>query len=109
MGTQASRCFEAVFRERSTSRSVACKPVSVWARDQGIIPDDVNWSDPFARMRLRQDEPEREPFTIAELKSVFGSPVFAEAKRPIGGHGEAAIGSRCLRCSLGLAEVSLRG
>jgi integrase len=83
--------------------------VSVWARDQGIIPDDVNWSDPFARMRLRQDEPEREPFTIAELKSVFGSPVFAEAKRPIGGHGEAAYWLPLLALFTGARRGELAG
>src|SRR5215216_5194825 len=35
--------------------------VGRWARDNGIILDNVQWSDPFANMRLDEDEPNREP------------------------------------------------
>jgi integrase len=64
--------------------------ISVWARDQGVIPDEVVWSDPFSRMRLEEDESEREPFTISELQKLFASPVFTDEERPNGGRGEAA-------------------
>jgi integrase len=65
--------------------------VVVWARDQGLIPDDVSWSDPFARMRLDEHEPDREPFTIAELRVLFAAPVFRRGERPKGGRGAAAF------------------
>jgi integrase len=64
--------------------------IAVWGYDNGLTPDDVPWSDPFARMRLVEDEPGREPWTIAELQLLFNSPVFASNARPKGGSGEAA-------------------
>ena len=43
--------------------------VTNWARDNGIVPDDVHWADPFARMRLKEGEAVRggAPFELAEL------------------------------------------
>jgi integrase len=65
--------------------------VSVWAHDHGIIPDNLAWHDPFGRMRLEEDDPEREPFTADELRTLFASPVFTRGKRPKGCQGEAAF------------------
>ena len=64
--------------------------VIMWGRVNGLIPDDVPWSDPFARMRLDEDEPEREPWESAELQILFTSTVFVSNARPSGGRGEAA-------------------
>jgi integrase len=64
--------------------------IAVWARDNGIIPDDLPWADPFSNMRLDEEEPNREPWQLEELKVLFGSPVFAEGVRPTAGRGEAA-------------------
>ncbi|WP_051462590.1 site-specific integrase [Bradyrhizobium sp. URHA0013] len=51
------------------------------------------WRNPFHRIAIIVDEGEddRLPFTIADLKAVFASPVYAEARRPTGGRGEAAF------------------
>jgi hypothetical protein len=65
--------------------------VAVWARDNGIIPDDVAWADPFAGMRLEEAGSTREPFAGAELRTLFASPVFTKQERPTGGKGEAAF------------------
>jgi integrase len=65
--------------------------VALWAANNGMIPEDVDWSDPFARMRLEEDEPDREPFTPAELRIIFGSPVYTKGERPEGGKGEASF------------------
>jgi hypothetical protein len=46
----------------------AVQAVSIWGRDNGLIPDDVPWSDPFANMRLHEDVPTREPWHIDELR-----------------------------------------
>ena len=35
--------------------------VSLWARDNGLIADDVPWADPFANMRLPEEASTREP------------------------------------------------
>jgi integrase len=65
--------------------------ILIWAHDKGgFIPDDVPWADPFARMRLEEDEPDREPFSPTELQVLFGSSVFTDGERPKGGRGEAA-------------------
>jgi integrase len=64
--------------------------ITVWARDNGIIPDELPWADPFANMRLEEKAPSREPWQLAELQDLFGSPVFTEGTRPVGGRGEAA-------------------
>jgi integrase len=64
-----------------------------WARDNGMVPEDVPWADPFRRMRLREGEAVRggAPFELAELQAIFGTPVFTECARPTGGKGEAAF------------------
>jgi integrase len=63
----------------------------IWAHDKGgFIPDDLHWADPFARMRLEEDEPDREPFEIADLQVLFRSPVFTRKDWPKAGRGEAA-------------------
>lgn len=68
-----------------------CQAVAVWARDNGLVPEDQPWSDPFARMRLEEAEPTREPWELNELRLLFSSPVFAKSERPLGGRGEAAF------------------
>jgi integrase len=65
--------------------------IALWAYDKGMVSDDVPWSDPFAKMRLREDAPERDAFTIPELKTLFASPVFTKRERPKPGRGEAAF------------------
>lgn len=64
--------------------------VAVWAHDNGFTSDDKPWADPFARMRLEEPEPDREPWKIDELKLLFGSRVYTEGYRPEAGCGEAA-------------------
>ena len=83
--------------------------ISAWARDQGLIPDDVPWSDPFAKMHLEQDASDREPFTNAGLKSLFASPVFTQGERPKGGKGEAAYWLPLLGLFTGARRGELAG
>jgi len=59
--------------------------VTVWARDNGVIPDDAVWADPFAGMRLEEGEPDREPWKTADLVTLFASSVFTQRKRPKAG------------------------
>jgi integrase len=63
----------------------------VWSRNNGLIPDDVPWADPFSDMRLEEAPSEREPWQPEELQMLFGSPVYTEGARPTGGRGEAAF------------------
>jgi integrase len=68
----------------------AVQAVAVWARDNGLLPEDVPWSDPVANMRLEEAQPEREPWQTDELNVLFSSPVYTERFRPRAGAGEAA-------------------
>ncbi len=65
--------------------------VAVWARDNGFIPDDVPWADPFSNMRLDEPEPDREPWELADLRVLFRSAVFTKGERPTAGGGDAAL------------------
>jgi integrase len=60
-----------------------------WARREDMLPDD--WADPFAEMRLEEQESGRAPFELDELKAIFSGPVFTKGERPKGGRGEAAL------------------
>ena len=55
------------------------------------MPEDHPWSDPFSRMRLREDPSDRDAFTVDELNSLFAAPVFTSGERPEAGGGEAAF------------------
>jgi integrase len=67
--------------------------VAVWARDNGVVPDDVQWADPFSKMRLGEGQAIRggAPFELADLRVIFSTPVFTQGERPQGGQGEAAF------------------
>jgi integrase len=61
-----------------------------WARKNGVIPDDVAWSDPVAGMRLPEARSQRQPWEPEELSLLFASPIYLSGERPAGGKGEAA-------------------
>jgi integrase len=65
--------------------------VAFWGRENGLVPDDVLWADPFARMRLDEAEPTREPWSVEDLNKLFSSPLFTQNERPGGGRGDAAV------------------
>jgi integrase len=69
----------------------AVQALAVWSRNNGLIPDELPWADPFADMRLEETRPEREAWQLEELQILFSSPVFTEGLRPEGGRGEAAF------------------
>jgi integrase len=71
----------------------AVQAMANWAHDNGMIPDDVQWADPFRRMRLGKEDAVRggAPFELADLQVIFGTPVFTRGERPKGGKGEAAF------------------
>jgi integrase len=87
----------------------AVQTIALWARDNGLIPDDVPWADPFSRMRLEEDDPDREPFTTAELKLLFATPVFTKGERPEGGRGHAAFWLPLMGLFSGARQSELAG
>jgi integrase len=62
-----------------------------WSRKNGIIPDDMPWSDPVSGMRLTETRSNRQPWEPQELSALFASPIYLKGERPIGGKGEAAF------------------
>jgi integrase len=62
-----------------------------WARKNGIIPDDMPWSDPVSGMRLPEARSNRQPWEPEELSALFASLIYLKGDRPIGGKGEAAF------------------
>jgi integrase len=62
-----------------------------WARKNGIIPDDVPWSDPVSGMRLPEARSNRQPWEPEELSALVASPIYLKGERPVGGKGEAAF------------------
>jgi integrase len=62
-----------------------------WANMNGFLHEDVPWSNPFARMALKEAPPTREPWDASELRVLFQSPVFTAGLRPTGRRGEAAF------------------
>jgi hypothetical protein len=87
----------------------AVQTIALWAHDNGLIPDEVPWADPFSRMRLEEDDPDREPFTTAELKLLFAAPVFTKGERPVGGRGVAAFWLPLIGLFSGARQSELAG
>jgi len=68
----------------------ALQALATWAYDNGLIPEDTPWTNPFSRMLLEDKPSDREPWTPEDLRGLFASPVFSAGERPRGGGGDAA-------------------
>jgi integrase len=70
----------------------AVQAIAKWGFNNGLVPDDVAWSDPFAEMRLEEERSTREPFNRKELQAIFNAPLFTNpGATPEGGKGPAAV------------------
>jgi integrase len=65
--------------------------VAEWAFANGVVPEDVLWSNPFAKMRVQGEDSERTSFENPDLKLLFAAPVFTKHEYPEGGRGPAAF------------------
>lgn len=81
--------------------------ICVWANDNGMIPADVQWSDPFSRLRLPTERSERTSFEIAELQSIFDAPLFTKHHFPLGAHGAAGFWLPVLALYTGARQAEL--
>jgi integrase len=81
--------------------------ICVWGSDNGLIPDDAPWSDPFSRLRLPTERSERTSFEIAELQSLFNAPLFTEHRFPLGAHGAAGFWLPVLALYTGARQAEL--
>jgi integrase len=83
--------------------------VAVWASGNGMVPEHIVWADPFSRMRLDEEDSDREPFEVAELQTLFSTPLFTSGERPRGGGGEAAFWLPLLALFSGARQGELAG
>ncbi|MGY3497150.1 DUF6538 domain-containing protein [Bradyrhizobium sp. USDA 4502] len=85
----------------------AVQSICIWASDNGLVPDDAQWTDPFSKLRLPEERSERTSFEIAELQSLFGAPVFTEHDFPLGAHGAAGFWLPVLALFTGARQAEL--
>lgn len=81
--------------------------ICIWASDNGLVPDDTLWTDPFSKLRLPEERSERTSFEIAELQSLFNASVFTEHEFPLGSHGAAGFWLPVLALFTGARQAEL--
>lgn len=87
----------------------AVQAIAGWAHHNGVIPDEVPWSDPFQKMRVEEEQSERGPFTIKELQAIFDAPLFTLQESPTGAKGAAGIWLPLLALFNGARQGELAG
>ena len=85
----------------------AVQSICIWGSDNGLVPDDIQWTDPFSKLRLPEERSERTSFEIAELQSLFNAPVFTEHEFPLGAHGAAGFWLPVLALFTGARQAEL--
>ncbi|MGY4282046.1 integrase [Bradyrhizobium sp. LM2.7] len=87
----------------------AVQAIAGWAHHNGVIPDDVPWSDPFQKMRVEEEQSGRGPFAIKELQAIFDSPLFTRQESPAGAKGAAGVWLPLLALFNGARQGELAG
>jgi integrase len=87
----------------------AVQAILVWANDNGLVPEDTGWSDPSSKMRLPEDQSDREPFDLAELQMIFSSSLFGSGKKPKGAKGDAGAWLPLIALFTGARQAEIAG
>ncbi|WLB91327.1 site-specific integrase [Bradyrhizobium japonicum USDA 135] len=87
----------------------AVQAIVGWAHHNGVIPDDVPWSDPFQKMRVEEEQSGRGPFAINELQAIFDAPLFTHQESPTGAKGAAGVWLPLLALFNGARQGELAG
>ncbi|MDA9545851.1 hypothetical protein ACM43_15770 [Bradyrhizobium sp. CCBAU 45321] len=87
----------------------ALQAIAGWGHHHGLVPDDVPWADPFAEMRLEEEQSEREPFDARDLQTIFDAPLFTQQKLPGGAKGEAGVWLPLLALFAGARQAEYAG
>ncbi|MBR1281587.1 site-specific integrase [Bradyrhizobium sp. AUGA SZCCT0177] len=87
----------------------AVQTIAGWGHRNGVIPEDVPWSDPFHKMRVEEDGSDRTSFESSDLKLLFAAPVFTTHDFPEGGRGYAAFWLPLLALFNGARQAELAG
>jgi integrase len=75
----------------------------------GLVPDDVSWSDPFKDLRLAEERSTRGPFDARGLQKIFDAPLFTKQEVPKGGKGPAAVWLPLLALFVGGRQAEFSG
>lgn len=87
----------------------AVQSICIWAKENGFVPEEGQWVDPFSKLRLPEERSERTSFEMAELQLLFSAPVFTEHQFPLGAHGEAGFWLPVLALFTGARQAELGG
>jgi integrase len=87
----------------------AVQAIAGWAHHNGVVPDDVPWSDPFQKMRVEEEQSGQEPFVIRELQAIFDAPLFTHHESPKGAKGAAGVWLPLLALFNGARQGELAG
>lgn len=87
----------------------ALQAIAGWGYRNGLVPDDVPWSDPFKEMRLEEERSTRGPFDARGLQAIFNAPLFTEQEIPVGGKGPAAVWLPLLALFAGARQAEFAG
>jgi integrase len=87
----------------------AVQAIAGWAHHNGVIPDDVAWSDPFHKMRVEEQQSGRGPFATRELQAIFDAPLFTRGDSPAGAKGTAGVWLPLLALFSGARQGELAG
>jgi integrase len=87
----------------------AVQAIAGWGHRNGLVPDDIPWSDPLHRMRLEEDESDRVPFAKSELQVVFDDPLFTAHAWPVGARGAAGFWLPLLALFTGARQAEIGG
>jgi integrase len=87
----------------------AVQAIASWAYQNGVVPDDCPWSDPFAKLRVAEERSLRAPFDASELQVVFDAPLFTAYECPAGARDAAGVWLPLLALFTGARQAELAG
>jgi integrase len=87
----------------------AVQAIARWGAFNGLVPEDDPWRDPFEKMRVEEDESEREPLATKELQQLFDTALFTAHEIPEGARGEAGVWLPLLALYTGCRQAELAG
>lgn len=87
----------------------AVQAIAKWGRKNGLVPEDMPWSDPFEEMRLEEEQSNRGPFDAHDLQTIFDAPLFTQRQLPVGARGDAGIWLPLLALFAGARQAEFAG
>lgn len=87
----------------------AVQAITGWGQHNGLVPDDILWADPFAEMRLEEEQSDREPYDARDLQTIFNAPLFTDHQLPAAAKGAAGVWLPLLALFAGARQAEYAG